>query len=118
MKTIWSRCLLAIFRARKMPDQAQLSLLTVRERPVAGLLHLTRRQAIYQYLMAVDRTFNRRISVGSLICAMSIQAAIEAGFVEYDFLKGPEDYKLRFMNRAIRSINICVHNKTLRSLSA
>ena len=98
--------------------QVEVSLLTVRERPVAGLLHLTNGKKMYQYLMAVDRSFNRRISIGSLICGINIQAAIEAGCVEYDFLRGMEDHKLKFMNRARRSMNVSVHNKTLRSLSA
>jgi CelD/BcsL family acetyltransferase involved in cellulose biosynthesis len=68
--------------------------------------------------MAVDRTFNKQLSIGNLICGLNIQAAIDAGFTEYDFLKGEEVYKLKFMNRARRSLNFRLHNRTGRSLTA
>jgi CelD/BcsL family acetyltransferase involved in cellulose biosynthesis len=95
----------------------ELSLLTVQERLIAGLLHFTRGRTMCQYLMAVDRTFNPSISVGTLICGMNIDAAIQAGYTEYDFLKTEEDYKLQLTNRGRRSLNLRLHNKTVRSLS-
>jgi CelD/BcsL family acetyltransferase involved in cellulose biosynthesis len=95
----------------------ELNFLDAGHRPVAGLLHFINGRKVYQYLMAVDRTFNKQLSVGSLLCGLSIQHAIEGGFHEYDFLKGQEQYKLRFMNRARRSLNIHLHNKTSRALS-
>ena len=96
----------------------EVSLLRVRGRAVAGLVHLRNGRTIYQYLMAVDRDFNPSLSVGNLICGMNIGAAIEAGFVTYDFLKGEEAYKFQFMNSACRSMSLTVHNRTLRSLVA
>jgi CelD/BcsL family acetyltransferase involved in cellulose biosynthesis len=98
--------------------QPELSLLSVNGRTIAGLVHLTKGRRIFHYLMAVDRTFNKQLSVGTLMCGINIETAIEGGFLEYDFLKGEEAYKLRFMNRARRSINISVPNRTLRSMSA
>jgi CelD/BcsL family acetyltransferase involved in cellulose biosynthesis len=73
---------------------------------------------MYQYLMAVDRTFNTRLSLGTLMCGMNIQAAIEAGFTEYDFLKGEEPYKLALMNAGRRAMNVTLHNRTLPAVSA
>src|SRR5262249_2664674 len=96
----------------------ELSLLKVHGRPVAGLVHLTKDRTKWRSLMAVDRKFNKTLSRGSLIWGLNIQGAIEEGFTEYDFLKTGEDYKLQWMNCARRSMNIRIHNRTLRSLSA
>lgn len=98
--------------------QVELSLLHVGGRAVAGLLHLTRGEVMHQYLMAVDRTFNRAASIGTLICGMNIERAIGAGYAEYDFLKAEEDYKFQFMNQGRRALNVTVHNRTLRSLAS
>jgi CelD/BcsL family acetyltransferase involved in cellulose biosynthesis len=98
--------------------QVEVSLLHVDARPIAGLVHLVGQGKIYQYLMAVDRTFNKQLSIGNLMCGLNIQGAIDGGFSEYDFLKGEESYKLKFMNRARRSLNLRLHNRTPRSLLA
>jgi CelD/BcsL family acetyltransferase involved in cellulose biosynthesis len=96
----------------------EVSLLRVAGRPVAGLVHLTNGRTIYQYVMAVDRAFAPSMSIGNLVCGMDISAAIESGFLVYDFLKGEEPYKFQFMNGACRSLNVVVHGRTLRSLAA
>jgi CelD/BcsL family acetyltransferase involved in cellulose biosynthesis len=96
----------------------QLSLMSADDRAVAGLVHLTNGHRMCQYLMAVDRTFNHKATLGKLISGMNIEAAIEGGYTEYDFLKGHEQFKLELMTHARRSINLCVHNRNLRSLSA
>jgi len=81
-------------------------------------VHLTRGRTMYQYLMAVDRSFNRPISIGNLICGMNIERAIEAGYQEYDFLKSEEDYKFQFMTRGRRAMNLTLHNRSARSIAA
>jgi CelD/BcsL family acetyltransferase involved in cellulose biosynthesis len=96
----------------------ELSLLHAGDRPVAGLFHLVRDGVMYQYLMAIDRGFCPWLSIGCLACAMNIEAAIERDFAEYDFLKTDEDYKLQFTCKGRRSINLRVHNGTLRSFLA
>jgi CelD/BcsL family acetyltransferase involved in cellulose biosynthesis len=96
----------------------ELSLLQVDGRAIAGLLHLTRGPLMYQYLMAIDRSFNPSVSVGTLICGLNIERAIGAGFAEYDFLKSEEEYKFRFMTRGRRALNVTVHKRTARSLVA
>lgn len=98
--------------------RVELSLLEVDGRAVAGLLHLTRGGVMYQYLMAVDRTFNKAASIGTLICGLNIGQAIQAGFAEYDFLKSEEEYKFQLMTRGRRAMNLTVHNRTARSLVA
>jgi CelD/BcsL family acetyltransferase involved in cellulose biosynthesis len=95
----------------------ELSLLRIEQQAVAGLLQLTSGRTVYQYLMAVDRRFHPSLSVGNLICGLNISAAIDAGFDTYDFLKGEEPYKFQFMNRACRSFNVTVHNRTLRAMA-
>lgn len=96
----------------------EVSLLQVGGTPVAGLVHLTSGRTMYQYLMAVDRTFNPAISIGNLICGMNIERAIDEGFHEYDFLKSEEEYKFQFMTRGRRAMNLTLHNRTARSVIA
>jgi CelD/BcsL family acetyltransferase involved in cellulose biosynthesis len=98
--------------------QVEISLLEVDARPIAGLLHLTRGRQMYQYLMAVDRSFHKGISIGTLICGLNIERAIASGFTEYDFLKSEEEYKFQLMTHGRRAMNLRVHNRTLRSVAA
>lgn len=106
------------YYSRATTWQLELSLLRVHERTVAGLLHFTHGRTMYQYLMAVDRSFNKALSIGHLLCGMSIACAIKRGFSEYDFLKTEEDYKLQLTNRGRRSVDLQLHNRTVRSLAA
>ena len=99
-------------------DKAEVSLLMVDGRPVGGLLHLIHGEVMYMYLMAIDKDFNRSISIGNLMCGMNLKHAVESGFKEYDFLKGEEFYKLLWMNQAKRAINVSVYNKSMASLLA
>ncbi|HSL21166.1 MAG TPA: GNAT family N-acetyltransferase [Vicinamibacterales bacterium] len=110
--------LVEAYHARATAWRIELSLLRVQERTVAGLLHFTHGRTMCQYLMAVDRSFNESLSIGHLVCGMNIACAIKRGFREYDFLKTEEDYKFRFMTAGRRSLNLRVHNRTLRSLGS
>jgi CelD/BcsL family acetyltransferase involved in cellulose biosynthesis len=97
--------------------RVELSLLRIDRQPVAGLVHLTSGRTTYQYIMAVDRTFNPSLSIGHLLCCMNLAAAIDAGFETYDFLKGEEQHKLRLMTGASRSLHTTLYNRSLRSFA-
>lgn len=60
---------------------------------IGGLLHLKYRNTMSLYLMAVDKVYNPRISVGNLLVGLCIGRAIENQVQIYDFLKGNEEYK-------------------------
>jgi CelD/BcsL family acetyltransferase involved in cellulose biosynthesis len=98
--------------------RVELDFLRIDGRAVAGLVHLVRDRVVNQYLMAVDRSFKPTLSIGSLLCGMSIERAIQAKAVEYDFLKSAEDYKMQFMSGGRRGLNLTVHNRTARGLAA
>lgn len=84
----------------------QLDLLTSQGRAVAGLLHLQYRNQRSMYLMTVDKSFEPKISVGTVLVGKAIQNSAELGLCDYDFLKGPESYKFHWANAGRRSMNV------------
>jgi len=84
----------------------QIDLLTANQKNISGFLHLHYGSTIYMYLMAVDKTFHPKISLGNILVGLSIENAIEQGFSIYDFLKGTEHYKFHWMNGLNTSLNI------------
>jgi hypothetical protein len=71
----------------------QVDFLLANDNCIAGMLHLKYRNTLSLYLMAVDKKYNPRISVGNLLVGLCIGRAIEASLEVYDFLKGYEEYK-------------------------
>jgi len=65
--------------------------------PAAALYGLLYRQVFYFYQSGFDPAYSRH-SVGVATMAFSIQAAIEDGADEYDFLHGDEEYKFHWTN--------------------
>jgi CelD/BcsL family acetyltransferase involved in cellulose biosynthesis len=101
-----------IARAAQSP-QLEIDLLEVAGRCVAGLLHLRSGEAIYLYLMAIDRTVDPRLSVGNLVLGLALERAAKEGLRVYDFLRGGEDYKLRWADGASRDLDLIVHRRSL-----
>jgi len=93
--------------------RVEIDLLEVAGRPVAGLLHLRSGDVIHLHLMAVDRTLDPRLSVGNLIVGLALERAAKEGLRSYDFLRGGEDYKLRWADGAARDLDLCVHRRSL-----
>ena len=93
--------------------QVEIDLLEVAGRCVAGLLHLRSGDAICLYLMAIDRSFDPRLSVGNLIVGLALERAAKEGLRVYDFLRGGEDYKLRWADGAARDLDLVVHRRSL-----
>lgn len=90
----------------------QIDFLTVDGSRVAGLLHLKHKTTLSMYLMAVDKKFNPKISLGNLLVGLCIKNAIENGYSVYDFLKGDEDYKFHWANGGKRTLTLEFWNAT------
>jgi len=70
----------------------RLDLLRIREQTVAALYGLAIGRKFSNYQVGMDPAW-LRFGVGSVIVGRSIQEAIQSGFREFDFLRGPESYK-------------------------
>ncbi len=106
------RSLIRSFLARCGDDKPlQLDLLSVDNRAVAGLLHLKHNDTIAMYLMAVDKEFNPKISLGNLLVGLCLKNSIAAGHAFYDFLKGDESYKFHWATGGKSSMNLLFWQK-------
>ncbi|MCF8095224.1 MAG: GNAT family N-acetyltransferase [Desulfobacteraceae bacterium] len=84
----------------------QIDFLEADGRTVAALLHLKYKTCLSMYLMAVDKDFNPRLSLGNLLVGMCIKNAAHAGYTCYDFLKGDESYKFHWANHGCRTLKL------------
>jgi CelD/BcsL family acetyltransferase involved in cellulose biosynthesis len=84
----------------------QLDLLSVNDQMVAGLLHLEYRDRLSMYLMAIDKSYNPKISLGNYLIGQAVSNAINAGYTDYDFLKGEEGYKFHWANDGNRTLRV------------
>jgi CelD/BcsL family acetyltransferase involved in cellulose biosynthesis len=87
-------------------DWLQVDILRVNGRDVAGLVHLRYQNTLSMYLMAVDLTYEKSISIGNILVGLSIERAITEGFGRYDFLRGTEDYKFHWSNEGRREVHL------------
>ena len=87
----------------EVKNQVQLDLLSVAGRNIAGLLHLRYGDTLSMYLMGVDHSFDKGISVGNILVGLSIEKAIAEGVATYDFLRGDEHYKFHWSNQGKRA---------------
>ncbi|MFW9880311.1 MAG: GNAT family N-acetyltransferase [Candidatus Thorarchaeota archaeon] len=76
----------------------QIDLLQIDNNDIAGIFHLFYQRTANYYLMAVDKNFNPRISIGNILLSKCIQDAIENKLSKYDFLRGTEHHKFHWAN--------------------
>jgi CelD/BcsL family acetyltransferase involved in cellulose biosynthesis len=100
------------------PSWMQIALLSVNQKEIGGCLHLRYRQDLLLFLIVVDRTFDKRISLGNLMLGLNIQKAIAGQIHAYDFLKGTEEYKFHWANHGRRSLTLKVYGKKPTSMLA
>ena len=98
----------------KEEDRVQIDFLTVNGVNIAGILHLRYQDGLYLYLMVVDKTFNKRSSMGNLLVGLSIENALKDKMTRYDFLKGTEQYKFYWADSGQRSLSIFIIQKKLK----
>lgn len=94
----------------------QVDFLTIQGTTIAALLHLRYQEELLLYLMAVDKTFNPKISSGNVLVGLSLERAHEEGRARYDFLKGIERYKFYWADRGRTSLSIFISQKKLKPL--
>lgn len=93
-----------------------LSLLTLDDRPVAGIYGFVYEGAYYFYLPGFDPTAAPRTSPGMLVLGHRIEQAIEEGLGCFDLLQGDADYKRVWANGIRRSLTIRAYNRRSRAL--
>lgn len=79
-------------------NPVQIDMLSVNGQSIAGLLHLYYRNTLALYLMAVDKKFIPKLSLGNLLVGLCIKNSIVVGYDTYDFLRGEESYKFHWAN--------------------
>ena len=94
----------------------QMDFLSVDGRDVAAMLHCRYDKALLMYLMAVDKAFNEKISIGNILVGLCLEKAISNGISTYDFLKGNEAYKFHWANSGRRSLTVKFYQRHLSSL--
>ena len=94
----------------------QLDFLSIDKRDVAGLLHFRDNGNLMMYLMAVDKEFDPRISIGNVLVGLCLEKAVCEGFNKYDFLRGSESYKFHWANGGRRSIVLNIYQKRVGAL--
>lgn len=95
---------------RGMP--VQIDFLSAGDRYIGGLLHLRYQNTLYMYLMAINKNYNSKISIGNFLLALCISNAIQLGISCYDFLKGTEDYKFHWTNDCRSSNNVLLSRRS------
>jgi len=96
----------AAVRALADSGRCRLHVLTVSGRTVAALYAFSVGSRMMFYQSGMDPEFSR-FSVGMILVGSSIRAAIEAGHVEFDFLRGDEEYKSHWAtgHRRLRTLH-------------
>jgi CelD/BcsL family acetyltransferase involved in cellulose biosynthesis len=94
----------------------QMDFLSVNGKDIAAMLHCRYDSSLLMYLMAVDKTFNEKISIGNILVGLCLEKAISNGIKAYDFLKGNEIYKFHWANSGRRSLSVKFYQKHLGSL--
>lgn len=96
----------------------QFDILCVDNRDIAGLLHLNYGNNLLMLLMAVDKNFNPKISLGNLLVGLCMQDAIQRDMHIYDFLKGQEEYKFHWASNIRTSLILTLYRRNTKGLIA
>lgn len=89
----------------------QIDFLSAGVRDIAGLFHLRYGKILSMYLMGVDHSFDKSISIGNVLVGLAIEKAITEGFSRYDFLRGDEDYKFHWSDGGKRAVHLYYYGK-------
>jgi hypothetical protein len=108
LKKFASRC--------KNGNTLQIDLYSSNGKNIAGLLHLQYQDTLSLYLMATDKNFNPRISIGNVLVGLCIKRALSQGVSTYDFLKGIEPYKFYWANGSRSSVHVFFYQRKLMSI--
>ncbi len=102
------------FASRCTDDKTiRVDLLKSGGNPIAGILHLRYQNTLSLYLMATDKAFNPKISIGNILVGLCISSTRGEGISTYDFLKGSESYKFHWANGGRSSVKILFCRKKI-----
>jgi CelD/BcsL family acetyltransferase involved in cellulose biosynthesis len=96
---------------------AKVFLLTLDDRPVAGLYGFQMGQTFWFFQAGMDPAFTKA-SPGAICVGRSIAEAIGAGCKTYDFLRGDEAYKRSWAPQIRRTVSLYYANGRLESTCA
>lgn len=105
--------------ARNLFDRGQLFLcnLLLKGAPIGSFYGFSHDKVLYYYLLGAKREIVPGASVGRVLLGRCIKAAIERGFVEFDMLRGYEDYKYHWTDRERRELLITFYNRSFGALA-
>jgi hypothetical protein len=83
-----------------------LDTITVGGNMVASILHFAWDGKLMLYNIVTDKDFDPKVSIGDSAISLVLQKNIPNGLAVYDFLKGAENYKLRWANGLNSSLNL------------
>ena len=98
------------------PGFVQIDTLADGGRQIASLFHLRHGQTVSMLIMAIDKTYDTRISIGNIIVGKCIENAIADGFQMYDFLRGSEPYKFHWANRSRALLSMSLYQRRIASV--
>ncbi len=94
----------------------QTDFLSVNGRDIAAFLSFRYEGTLFLYLMAVDKDFDKKISIGNILVGLCLEKAISEGITVYDFLQGSEDYKFHWTGIGRRSLVLNLYQRRLGAL--
>ncbi|HEX8948350.1 MAG TPA: GNAT family N-acetyltransferase, partial [Dissulfurispiraceae bacterium] len=97
-------------------DTVQVDELRSHGETIAAILHLHYRDTLSLYLMATDKGFNPRVSIGNVLVGLCIERAIRGGAATYDFLQGSEQYKFHWANGGRSAVHVSFYRKKVLPL--
>ncbi|MFX0195918.1 MAG: GNAT family N-acetyltransferase [Candidatus Hodarchaeota archaeon] len=96
----------------------QYDFLTIDGKDIASFLQFRYNGTLSMYLMAVDKTFNTKISIGNILIGLCLEKAMSDGISVYDFLKGTEKYKFHWSNAGRRSLVLQLYQRRIGVLES
>ncbi|MFQ5686139.1 MAG: GNAT family N-acetyltransferase [Candidatus Scalindua sp.] len=90
-------------------DMLRLYFLRVQGKDVATLYTFKYNNKLFYYQGGWDPEWSKD-RVGSILTNLVIEDAINKGYLEYDFLRGMEDYKTRLTNKKREEVDIFIPN--------
>lgn len=80
------------------------------DRPIAYLINFDYKEKIWFYNTAYDERF-KNYSVGSILIKRSLEDAFSSGKIEFDFLRGEENYKVMWASDKRQLFQIIIYRK-------
>jgi CelD/BcsL family acetyltransferase involved in cellulose biosynthesis len=91
-------------------DQLRLCLLYNGEKAISAIYAFKHDHKVFFYQSGMDPQWSK-MSVGTVLLNLFIKQAFEEKFVEFDFLKGDENYKRKWSNAVRKQFKLTIYKK-------